>query len=683
MSCRPLPIGSRVSHGDSASARIRPSLVELAFMKTCPACQKTYPDGTDFCLEDGTRLAAPVAVADAQLAAGLSRRYRIVRRLGKGGMGTVFLAEQTGVGNRLVALKVLNRKFLADPDFLMRFENEAGSTGRIHHPNVVTIHEAAQGDDGTPYIAMEFLEGESLRGFLKERGALPLPEVANILQQTARGINAAHKMGIIHRDLKPDNIFLTEGEDGEKVVKVVDFGIAKLRESPVHTQTGIVLGTPAYMSSEQARGMRSAELDARSDIYSLGVVVYEMLTGHLPFHSDSPVEFLRKHAQEPPPPFRTIAPGLDVPPQVEAVVMKALAKKREERYQSALEFSKAFVAAAASEIGQELASTLVATLVLEGSDTSVLVAKDAHAQIHTAEQEPSPAPPGRMGEYLNAQPHGSEPGAGINGQPGPSGPPEPLLAPLLQSKLKFVAIGLAALILIVAGVWRFWPSPKPAAEKPPAGVVPPQGDEDLRPPSPSPTTKTNLSSTRTLTSNPTRPVNPAPTSTSDPIVGCYLWFNGAPVVIRADHTMTGGPFTGTWQLLNAAGREYLFTWPQQVKTVVKVAADQQSLAGGNQYGGQDTATRTAGSSGLVGTWQWSDVVTSTVTVNSAGSYSAVAANASWHGTWQAVNAFDGTYLLTSSDLPKDRVTLAEDGSRVAGADQYGIPISGVRTGSCP
>ena len=115
----------------------------------------------------------------------------------------------------------------------------------------------------------------------------------------------------------------------------------------------------------------------------------------------------------------------------------------------------------------------------------------------------------------------------------------------------------------------------------------------------------------------------------------------------------------------------------------KISADQQSLAGGNQYGGRDAATRIAGSTGLVGTWQWSDIVTSTVTINPDGTFSGVASNASWHGTWQAINAFDGTYSLTTSDMPRDRVTLAEDGSRVAGADQYGIPISGVRTGSCP
>ena len=336
-------------------------------MKICPTCQNAYPDDFALCPRDGAPLAAPAMATEAQLAAGLSRRYRIVRRLGQGGMGTVFLAEQIGVGNRPVALKVLNRKLLDDPDFLLRFQNEAGSTGRIRHPNVVTIYESGQADDGTPYIAMEFLEGESLREALKRRGALPVPEVAEILQQAARGLNAAHKLGIIHRDLKPDNIFLTRGDEDELMVKVVDFGIAKLRESATHTQTGMVLGTPAYMSYEQASGMRSDELDARSDVYSLGVVVYEMLTGRVPFHSDTPLGYVRKHMMEEPPPFRAVAPGLGVPPAVESAVMKALVKDRDQRYASALDFARAFMAATQPAPAAEFS---IASTINEGRPAS-------------------------------------------------------------------------------------------------------------------------------------------------------------------------------------------------------------------------------------------------------------------------------------------------------------------------
>src|SRR5271157_2742023 len=307
-------------------------------MKICPNCQQSYSDGLEFCPHDGARLATQAAQAEVDLAAGLSRHFSIVRRLGVGGMGTVFLAKQIGVGNRLVALKVLNRKLLDDPEFLERFQNEAGSTGSIHHPNVVTIHESGQADDGTPYIAMEFLEGESLRQVLKTVGALPVAECAEILMQVARGLNAAHKLGIIHRDLKPDNIFLTRGDEGELIVKIVDFGIAKLRESSTHTLTGMLLGTPAYMSFEQASGMRSDELDVRSDVYSLGVVTYEMLTGRTPFHSDTPVGYLRMHMQEDPPPFRAVKSDLLALPRLESVVMRALIKDRDQRFSTVLEF---------------------------------------------------------------------------------------------------------------------------------------------------------------------------------------------------------------------------------------------------------------------------------------------------------------------------------------------------------
>jgi len=296
----------------------------------------------DFCPRDATPLPPPFEATQFELAVGLSRRYRIMRRLGEGGMGTVFLAEQLNVGNRSVALKVLRRKLLEDPEFLQRFQDEASSTGRIRHQNVVTVYERGQTDDGSPYIAMEYLEGESLRQTLKRRGSLPLEATAEILQQAARGLNAAHKLGIIHRDLKPDNIFLTHDDEGQPLIKIVDFGIAKMRESTTHTMTGLAIGTPTYMSVEQAAGMRSEEMDGRSDIYSLGIVVYEMITGRLPFQADTPMAYIGKHLIEPPPPFRATRPDLEISPKVEEVVMKALKKNREERYPTAPEFAREF-----------------------------------------------------------------------------------------------------------------------------------------------------------------------------------------------------------------------------------------------------------------------------------------------------------------------------------------------------
>ena len=237
-------------------------------MKICHTCQQTYSDEVDLCPRDGAHLTAQATETEAQLAGQLPRRFRIVRRLGAGGMGAVFLAEQIAVGNRPVALKVLNRKLLDDPDFLLRFQNEAASTGRIHHANVVTIYESGQADDATPYIAMEFLEGESLRQALARRGVLPVAEVAEILQQPARGLNAAHKLGIIHRDLKPDNIFPTypEGETVAPVsppatvqVKIVDFGIAKLRKSAKRVSLGI------------QGNMGTRRTQSRSAVFEVGV----------------------------------------------------------------------------------------------------------------------------------------------------------------------------------------------------------------------------------------------------------------------------------------------------------------------------------------------------------------------------------------------------------------------------
>ena len=349
-------------------------------------------------------------------------------------MDTVFFAEQIAVGNRPGALKVLLRKLLDDPGYLLRFQSEAAFTVRIHHPNVVTIYESGQADDGTPYLAMEYLEGETLRQALEARGALPVIECAEILQQVARGLNAAHKLGIIHRDLKPDNIFLTRDDEGELVVKVVDFGIAKLRESASHTLTGTVLGTPAYMSFEQASGMRSDELDARSDIYSLGVVVYEMLAGRVPFHSDTPLGYVRKHMMEAPPPFRAVAPGLPVPPQVENAVMKALRKERDERHASALEFARDL--ADAVKPSPERAQPV---------SPPTRVVRPAMA---VAERSPAPPLPARTG---------ARPEAAVE-------PSRPVFAPTVvpASKAKYIVLALLALVLVAVGVWYAFQPSEPA-----------------------------------------------------------------------------------------------------------------------------------------------------------------------------------------------------------------------------
>jgi hypothetical protein len=183
--------------------------------------------------------------------------------------------------------------------------------------------------------------------------------------------------------------------------------------------------------------------------------------------------------------------------------------------------------------------------------------------------------------------------------------------------------------------------------------------------------------------NPSLPAPPPPLLPGPgdlAIVGCYQWFNGASVAVEPNHAAVAGPFTATWQLVNAAQRLYTITWPQPVISRETISPDQRSLSGGSQYGGVDAATRLTGTSGLVGTWNWDGVLT--VTVNANGTYSVASSSLKWHGTWQAVAGSPGAYVLTGSDLPTDRVALAADGSRLAGADQYGIAISGTRTDSC-
>ncbi len=428
-------------------------------MRTCPRCQRTYPDDMDFCSRDGTPLPASAPATEADLAAGLARRYRIVRRLAAGGMGAVFLAEQVALGNRPVALKVLLRKLLDDPEFLERFHNEAASTARIRHANVITVYESGQSDDSSPYIAMEFLEGETLRQALKRRGAFPVAETSEILQQVARGLNAAHKLGIIHRDLKPDNIFLTRADEGELAVKVMDFGIAKLRESATHTLTGTVLGTPAYMSFEQASGMKSEELDLRSDIYSLGVVVYEMLTGRVPFHSDTPLGYVRKHMMEEPPPFRAVAPGLPVAPEVERAVMRALKKDREERYPSALEFARDLAAAAQETLPSVTRESRASTEVLRRPAASPRA--DAPARVRArsdpdvAVQTPPPIPPRETAKPVPAPPQAVKPAPAGSRQPVVARPPQFQVAAEQASRVKFVVLGLLLVAVIIAGFWYF------------------------------------------------------------------------------------------------------------------------------------------------------------------------------------------------------------------------------------
>jgi len=260
--------------------------------------------------------------------------FQVKKKIAEGGMGQIYLARQISL-DRDVALKILPERFARDSSFKARFEREAREAARLNHPNIISVY--AYGiKDGIPYFAMEFVEGEDLSRLLKKRGKFPVQEALRIAKEVAKALEAAHKKGIVHRDIKPSNIMLKE--DGS--VKVTDFGLAKAVGSrTMVTQAHTILGTPHYMSPEQGKG---GKVDIRSDIYSLGVVLFELLSGRVPFHSDTPTSLIYMHVHEQPPSLREKNP--EVPPAVDALVMKMLAKEPGERFQTPAELIKAIEA---------------------------------------------------------------------------------------------------------------------------------------------------------------------------------------------------------------------------------------------------------------------------------------------------------------------------------------------------
>ncbi len=264
----------------------------------------------------------------------INDRFRIVATLARGGMGKVYRAEQAPLG-REIALKVLNPKYSGenDPEFHKRFFLEASTCSKLSHPNTVTIFDYGRTDDDVYYIAMELLEGRTLHRTLREDGALSAERAMHIARQVCRSLREAHGLGVIHRDLKPANIFLVQHGDESDFVKVLDFGLVKDLEDTGEdlTQTGLFMGSPKYMSPEQIRGEK---VDGRADIYALGVILYEMLTGRVPFDRANSVNILMAHVHEAPPPLLVTNPDADVPPALEQIVARAMAKQPDDRFAS-------------------------------------------------------------------------------------------------------------------------------------------------------------------------------------------------------------------------------------------------------------------------------------------------------------------------------------------------------------
>ena len=399
----------------------------------------------------------------------LSERYRILRKLGEGGMGTVYQAEHALIGKR-IALKVLFPELTRRTDLVARFLQEAKSASRIGHENVIDISDFGQSPEGLVYIAMEYLEGHDLSQIIKAEGPQTWARARPILMQIAKALRAAHEHGIIHRDMKPENVFLIQREGRPDFVKVLDFGIAKVVNvddgGPRLTQAGMIFGTPEYMSPEQAQGQAP---DHRVDIYAVGCVMYHLLTGTVPFHADNFMGILTKHMLEPVVPPRQRAPELGIPADVEAVCLRALEKDRDKRWQDMDAFYRALGAAG----GEPFESSAVST---PGVYSPGVRSPSA------ALRYPVLAPPNPVAREMRTE---VAPPAVV--APGSFDDERPVVRKSAGLKLG----GVVAVVAVVAAlaIWELKPSPKiaPAAARPPVPAAAEPKPTPAAPPPPAPT----------------------------------------------------------------------------------------------------------------------------------------------------------------------------------------------------
>jgi len=309
-------------------------------MKYCPKCHKTYPGDYNVCPADQTALNSSREFQPGMI---IRNKYEIVARIGVGGMGVVYRGRHLTF-NEVCAIKILNDSTAEDKTFLQRFQTEAVVTRKLRHPNAVRVDDFDYTDDGRPFIVMELVEGKNVGEVLQAEGPLQVPRAIRISTEVARALGAAHNLGFIHRDIKPGNIVLTHDDQGREMAKVLDFGIAKLRQAAGDpqsgmTMTGMVVGTPLYMSPEQFMGKKAGEeIDGRTDLYSLGVVLYQMVTAQLPFEGDTLYSLMMHHMQGNVRPPDEVAPELHIPGSLSRVILKAIDKDRAARFQNADEF---------------------------------------------------------------------------------------------------------------------------------------------------------------------------------------------------------------------------------------------------------------------------------------------------------------------------------------------------------
>lgn len=409
-------------------------------MSVCPKCGTTYPPRVRICTLDGTVLEEDGATSAETTDKGtlLDRKYRLDAPLGRGGMGAVYRATHVMLG-KTVAVKLIKADLVGSPDMVRRFQREARAATSLNHPNIVSVYDLGQAGDGTLYIAMELVEGRSLKEEVTASGPMQPGRIAHLLTQVASALGVAHRHGIVHRDLKPQNLMISRAEDGAEIVKLLDFGIAKTHEEGATqlTQTGFALGTPQYMAPEQAAGK---VVDGRTDIYALGVILYEMLTGEVPFNDPSTPAVLVKHLSEvPEPPSRRKA-GLSISPLLEHAALKCLEKDPAVRFQTAEEF----IAAIAPVREQQS--------VVDGSAATIVVPPDPAAVEGATSAPTAQTPPQAVASPAST----------------PAVPAMPAPPPVPASASSAHVAGAAA----VAGAPVAVPAPVAADTRPTAPVAP-------------------------------------------------------------------------------------------------------------------------------------------------------------------------------------------------------------------
>jgi serine/threonine-protein kinase len=455
-------------------------------MKYCSTCNEKFDDGLSFCPKDGEVLEEDPSALIGNV---LDGQYQIESLLGKGGMGAVYRARHILLGDR-VAIKLLPPEMRSNTEWLRRFQREGQAARRFRHPNAVTVYDLRTSADGTIYLVMEYVEGNTLDAELRKRGKFTPAESVAVLDPIMGVLNAAHAMGVVHRDLKPENIMIGKASTGgEPVVKLLDLGIAKLREvagaektgSTNLTIAGQMLGTPYYMSPEQWGELpddNNSEIDGRADIYSLGVVFYELIIGQRPFSGVTLSELRRQHVSITPPSLREV--DASVPEGFSRAIARAIAKDRSQRQATAGELENELRSALAAE--GITPSTSFTSAILDGSVASGSRPDPARGPLTAAERTAATmvgesAPTG-IGDF--AAPHNVAPPADIASQaatmptviaspkkivePAFSGGPQPTMAvssqlggvvsqssaqPQRRSSLPFVAVGIVVLLLIV------------------------------------------------------------------------------------------------------------------------------------------------------------------------------------------------------------------------------------------